>query len=117
MASPYKERDRRHVHRRHVSFDRVDFSEIRADGVLANAEFGDPGQMVVTTKGGSNTIARIGILVLPELCKSNAIAYTFPTTTTKPSVTRQHFWRQRGRPGGDSAPLQRSQQDLLLRRL
>ena len=31
-------------------------AEIRADGVLANAEFGDPGQIVVTTKGGSNTL-------------------------------------------------------------
>jgi len=29
-------------------------SEIRADGVLANAEYGDPGQVVVTTKGGTN---------------------------------------------------------------
>ncbi len=31
-------------------------SEIRADGVLANAEFGNPAQIVVTTKGGTNTL-------------------------------------------------------------
>ena len=29
-------------------------AEIRADGVLANAEFGDPAQVVITTKGGTN---------------------------------------------------------------
>ena len=29
-------------------------NEIRADGVMANAEFGDPAQVVVTTKGGTN---------------------------------------------------------------
>ena len=31
-------------------------SEIRADGVLNNAEFGDPGSVNITSKGGSNKI-------------------------------------------------------------
>jgi Carboxypeptidase regulatory-like domain len=29
-------------------------SEIRADGILANAEYGDPAQVIITTKGGTN---------------------------------------------------------------
>ena len=31
-------------------------SEIRADGVMNNAEYGSPGEITVTTKGGSNNI-------------------------------------------------------------
>ncbi|MDR3774092.1 MAG: carboxypeptidase regulatory-like domain-containing protein, partial [Terracidiphilus sp.] len=58
-------------------------AEIRADGVLANAEFGDPGQIVVTTKGGSNTLHGSGFWYYQDN-KWNAIPYTYPTTTTKP---------------------------------
>jgi Carboxypeptidase regulatory-like domain len=58
-------------------------SEIRADGVLANAEFGDPGQIVVTTKGGTNTVHGAGFWYYQDN-KWNAIPYTFPTTITKP---------------------------------
>ncbi len=58
-------------------------SEIRADGVLANAEFGDPGQIVVTTKGGSDKLHGSGFWYYQDN-KWNAIPYTYPTTTTKP---------------------------------
>ena len=65
-------------------------SEIRADGVLANAEFGNPGQVVVTTKGGSNTLHGSGFWYYQN-SSFDAIAYTYPTTTTKPSVTGNTF--------------------------
>ena len=58
-------------------------SEIRADGVLANAEFGDPGQIVVTTKGGTNKLHGSGFWYYQDN-KWNAIPYTYPTTVTKP---------------------------------
>ena len=65
-------------------------SEIRADGVLANAEFGNPGQVVVTTKGGSNTLHGSGFWYYQNSA-FDAIAYTYPVTTTKPSVTGNTF--------------------------
>jgi hypothetical protein len=58
-------------------------SEIRVDGVLAGAEFGDPGQIVVTTKGGTNKLHGSGFWYYQD-SKWNAIPYTYPTTTTKP---------------------------------
>ena len=58
-------------------------SEMRADGVMANAEFGDPGQIVVTTKGGTNLLHGSGFTYYQDN-KWNAIPYTYPTTTTKP---------------------------------
>jgi hypothetical protein len=65
-------------------------SEIRADGVLANAEFGNPGQVVVTTKGGANTLHGSGFWYYQN-SSFDAIAYTYPTTKTKPSVTGNTF--------------------------
>ena len=72
-------------------------SEIRADGVLANAEYGNPGQIVVTTKGGSNTLHGSGFWYYQNSA-FDAIAYTFPTTTTKPSVTGNTFGGSAGGP-------------------
>ncbi len=72
-------------------------SEIRADGVLANAEFGNPGQIVVTTKGGSNMLHGSGFWYYQNSA-FDAIAYTFPTTTTKPSVTGNTFGGSVGGP-------------------
>ena len=72
-------------------------SEIRADGVLANAEFGNPGQIVVTTKGGSNTLHGTAFWYY-QSSAFNAIAYTFPTTTTKPSVHGNTFGGSVGGP-------------------
>jgi Carboxypeptidase regulatory-like domain len=72
-------------------------SEIRADGVLANAEYGDPGQIVVTTKGGSNSLHGSGFWYYQNSA-FDAIAYTFPTTITKPSVTGNTFGGSVGGP-------------------
>ena len=60
-------------------------SEIRADGVLAGAEFGDPGQIVVTTKGGTNSIHGSGFWYYQD-SKWDAINYTYPTTKTQPDL-------------------------------
>ena len=72
-------------------------SEIRADGVLANAEFGDPGQIVVTTKGGTNTLHGTAFWYY-QSSAFDAIAYTFPTTATKPSVHGNTFGGSIGGP-------------------
>lgn len=72
-------------------------SEVRADGVLANAEFGDPGQIVVTTKGGTNAFHGTGFWYY-QSSAFDAIPYTFPTTTTKPSVHGNTFGASVGGP-------------------
>ena len=72
-------------------------SEIRADGVLANAEFGNPGQIVVTTKGGANTLHGSGFWYYQNSA-FDAIAYTYPITKTKPSVTGNTFGGSAGGP-------------------
>lgn len=72
-------------------------SEIRADGVLANAEYGDPGQIIVTTKGGSNNLHGSGFWYYQD-SKWDAIAYTYPTTTTKPDVHGATFGGSVGGP-------------------
>jgi len=58
-------------------------SEIRADGVLVNAEYGDPGQVVVTTKGGTNRLHGSGFWYY-QSSDFDAIPYAFPTITRKP---------------------------------
>jgi hypothetical protein len=72
-------------------------SEIRADGVLANAEYGDPGQVVVTTKGGTNSLHGSGFWYYQD-SKWDAIPYTFPTTTTKPDLHGATFGGSLGGP-------------------
>lgn len=72
-------------------------AEIRADGVLANAEFGDPGQVVVTTKGGSNMFHGAGFWYYQNSA-FDAIPYTFPTTRTKASQTGNTFGGSVGGP-------------------
>ncbi|HLY39973.1 MAG TPA: TonB-dependent receptor [Terracidiphilus sp.] len=72
-------------------------AEIRADGVLANAEFGDPAQVVVTTKGGSNTLHGAGFWYY-QSSAFDAIPYTYPTTTTKPSIHGDTFGGSVGGP-------------------
>jgi len=72
-------------------------SEIRADGVLANAEFGDPGQIVVTTKGGTNALHGTGFWYY-QSSAFDAIAYTYPATVTKPSVHGNTFGGSVGGP-------------------
>jgi hypothetical protein len=72
-------------------------SEIRADGVLANAEFSDPAQVVVTTKGGTNTLHGTGFWYYQDSA-FDAIPYTYPTTKTKPSVHGDTFGASVGGP-------------------
>src|SRR3954447_24256749 len=71
--------------------------EIRADGVMANAEFGNPAQIVVTTKGGTNTLHGSGFFYYQDSA-FDAIPYTYPTTTTKASVTGKTFGGALGGP-------------------
>jgi hypothetical protein len=72
-------------------------SEIRADGVLANAEFGNPAQVVVTTKGGSNRLHGSGFFYYQDSA-FDAIPYTYPTTKHKASVTGKTFGGSVGGP-------------------
>jgi hypothetical protein len=72
-------------------------SEIRADGVMAGAEFGDPGQIVVTTKGGSNALHGSGFWYYQD-SKWDAINYTYPTTKTQPDVHGATFGGSIGGP-------------------
>jgi hypothetical protein len=72
-------------------------AEIRADGVLAGAEYSDPGQVVVTTKGGTNQIHGSAFIYYQD-SKWNAIPYTYPTTTTKPDLHGATFGGSVGGP-------------------
>lgn len=72
-------------------------SEIRADGALANAEYGDPGQVVVTTKSGTNSLHGSGFFYY-QSSAFDAIPYTYPTTTTKPSLQGKTFGGSVGGP-------------------
>jgi hypothetical protein len=72
-------------------------SEIRADGVLANAEYGNPGQIIVTTKGGSNKFHGSGFWYYQNSA-FDAIPYTYPTTKTKAEQTGNTFGGSIGGP-------------------
>jgi len=72
-------------------------AEIRADGAMNNAEFGDPGQVVVTTKGGTNTFHGSAFWYY-QSSAFNAIAYTYPRTITKPSQHGNTFGGSVGGP-------------------
>jgi len=72
-------------------------AEIRADGVLAGAEFSDPAQVVVTTKGGSNQFHGSAFWYY-QSSGFDAIAYTYPTTTTKPGQHGNTFGGSFGGP-------------------
>ncbi len=72
-------------------------SEIRADGVLANAEFGDPAQIVVTTKGGTNKLHGAAFWYY-QSSAFDAIPYTYPTTLSKISEIGNTFGGSAGGP-------------------
>lgn len=72
-------------------------SEIRADGAQANAEFGNPAQIVVTTKGGTNNLHGSGFFYYQNSA-FDAIPYTYPTTKTKPSISGKTFGASIGGP-------------------
>jgi hypothetical protein len=72
-------------------------SEIRADGAQANPEFGQPGQVVVTTKGGTNNIHGAAFWYY-QSSAFDAIPYTNPITTTKPKLVANTFGGSFGGP-------------------
>jgi len=72
-------------------------AEIRADGVLTSAEFGNPGQVIVTTKGGNNKIHGSGFWYYQNAA-FDAIPYTYPTTKTKADQTGNTFGGSMGGP-------------------
>lgn len=72
-------------------------SEVRADGALNSAEFGQPGEVTITTKGGGNKL-RGGIFWYHQNRAFNAIPYTFPITTTKPKLIGNTFGASVGGP-------------------
>jgi hypothetical protein len=72
-------------------------AEIRADGVLAGAEFGNPAQVVVTTKGGANQFHGSGFWYYQNSA-FDAIPYTYPTTVSKASQTGNTFGGSFGGP-------------------
>lgn len=72
-------------------------AEIRADGALNSAEYGEPGQVIVTTKGGTNELHGAGFWYY-QSSDFDAIPYTNPTTTTKPSLIGNTFGASVGGP-------------------
>src|SRR5882757_205180 len=60
-------------------------AELRAEGALNNAEFGQPGEITIISKGGTNTIHGSAFWY-HQNAAFDAIPYTFPTTTTKPKL-------------------------------
>jgi hypothetical protein len=72
-------------------------SEIRADGVLNNAEYGSPGEITVTTKGGTNNIHGSAFWYY-QSSAFDSIAYTYPTTPAKPKLVANTFGGSFGGP-------------------
>jgi Carboxypeptidase regulatory-like domain len=60
-------------------------SELRADGAQNNAEFGQPGEITVISKAGTNTIHGSAFWYFQNAV-FDAIPYTYPITTTKPKL-------------------------------
>jgi hypothetical protein len=60
-------------------------AELRAEGAQNNAEFGQPGEITIISKGGTNTIHGSAFWY-HQNAAFDAIPYTFPTTTTKPKL-------------------------------
>ncbi len=60
-------------------------SELRADGAMDNAEFGQPGEITITTKGGTNKIHGSAFWY-HQNAAFDAIPYTYPITTSKPKL-------------------------------
>jgi hypothetical protein len=60
-------------------------SELRADGAMNNAEFGQPGEITAITKAGTNT-PHGSLFWYHQNAAFDAIPYTYPITTTKPKL-------------------------------
>ena len=65
-------------------------SELRVDGALNNAEFGQPGEVTITTKGGTNLVHGSAFWY-HQNAAFDAIPYTFITTTKKPKLVSNTF--------------------------
>ena len=72
-------------------------SEIRADGVLNNAEYGQPGQITVTTKGGTNDLHG-GAFWYHQNAAFDAIPYAYDTIKQKPKLIGNTFGGSVGGP-------------------
>lgn len=72
-------------------------SELRTDGALNNAEFGQPGEVTVVTKAGTNTIHGSAFWY-HQNAAFDAIPYTYPTTTTKPKLVANTYGGSFGGP-------------------
>jgi hypothetical protein len=72
-------------------------SELRADGAMNSAEFGDPGEITVTTKGGTNTIHG-SVFWYHQNAAFDAIPYTDPITPTKPKLIGNTYGASFGGP-------------------
>ena len=65
-------------------------SELRADGAMNNAEFGQPGEITVISKAGTNKIHGSAFWYHQD-ASMDAIPYTFPTTTKKPKLVSNTY--------------------------
>lgn len=72
-------------------------SELRADGVQNDAEYGQPGEVTVTTKGGTNT-PHGSLFWYHQNAAFNAIPYHYPTTTKKNKLVANTFGGSFGGP-------------------
>lgn len=72
-------------------------SEIRADGALNSAEFGQPGEITVVSKAGTNAIHGSAFWY-NQIAAYNAIPYTYPMTTEKPKLVANTFGGSFGGP-------------------
>ncbi len=65
-------------------------AEIRADGAMNNAEFGQPGEITVISKGGTNRIHGSAFWYHQD-ASLDAIPYTYPTTTKKAKLVSNTY--------------------------
>jgi hypothetical protein len=65
-------------------------SELRADGAMNNAEFGQPGEITVISKAGTNKMHGSAFWYHQD-ASLDAIPYTYPTTTTKPKLVSNTY--------------------------
>jgi len=72
-------------------------SELRADGVQNDAEYGQPGEVTVTTKGGTNTLHG-SLFWYHQNAAFNAIPYAYPTIQKKTKLVANTFGGSFGGP-------------------
>lgn len=72
-------------------------AEIRTDGSLNSAELGQPGEITVTTKAGTNTMHGSAFWY-HQNAAFDAIPYTYPTTKVKPKLVANTYGGSFGGP-------------------